>query len=119
MREIRQAQAMPARLLIWSGSMEVGPQGTLVSSPRSQGPGHGAGLGWMAYRLDRALQSLPVLRRWQPGRLLFLAYHRTRHRLGAMFLRLSIPLLWRGLLNQSLERSTRSPSRSSKAKHGG
>lgn len=110
-REIRQAQALPARLLIWSGSMEVGPHGTLVSCRRSQGPGHGAGLGWTAYRLDLALHRVPILRRWRPGLRLFQAYHRTRHRLGATLLRLSIPLLWRALLSQSWARSTRSPSR--------
>jgi hypothetical protein len=104
--EIRQAQAMPARLLIWSGSMEVGPLGTLVFCHRSQEPGRGAGLGWMAYRLDRALQNLPVFRRWRPGLRLFLAYHRTRHRLVATLLLLSIPPLWRALLNRSLARST-------------
>lgn len=110
-REIRQAQALPARLLIWSGSMEVGPHGTLVSCRRSQGPGHGGGLGWTAYRLDRALHRVPILRRWRPGLLLFQAYHRTRHRLAATLLRLSIPLLWRALLSRSWARSTRSPSR--------
>ena len=117
-REIRQAQALPGRLLIWSGSMEVGPQGTLVFCPQSQAPGRGAGLGWMAYRLDLALHRVPILRPWRPGLRLFQAYHRTRHRLVATLLHLSIPPLWRALLNRSLQRSTRWPSRLSKARPG-
>ena len=117
-REIRAAQALPARLLAWSSNTAAEPLGTSDSFHPRQERGRGGGLGWMAYRLDRVLQSLPFCRGLAPGRRLFLAFHRTVHRLGAMFLPLLIRLSLPELLNRCFPPWTPSPSRSWKGKRG-
>jgi hypothetical protein len=102
--EIRAAQALPSRLLNWSGSMAGSRPLLSGDCPQSPEPDPAAVLAWTAFRLDRLVQNLPFCRGKFPGLLLFLALHRLLHRLACTLLPQLIRLLLPGLLNQCLRR---------------